>query len=374
MARMASIEMRLAFRQSASLDEVRAFLADVVRVVHAQVAGEWSLVSKTPLPHPDHSGEEVLAKTVWSLGPASLEQLVEAGGGNPRDGFGYSMTLSFVDGERKLTLRDSAWEPKPKELAFTLHGFEARHLVAMREAGRARFPADDTSNVTWAAYNVEACLQLGARELARSLCEESFGRAWPAFARSSRVALQRAHVGLVEGVEADQALAALLRLDPSDQRLGEVATGARTLPGWTKEMAVRARTFVAPPMPDDTGWWTMKTARPVSGSLVVASVARALRLDGPTLFLDGVQGIAVAEVTLADERGSVRGMVHRRSAGEWFTWLWTGVDDQGAVVTSRFEESTKTAVAAQSRLKWLGGVPEEALAAELVKSGITLVR
>lgn len=368
--------MRLAFRQSASLDEVRAFLADVVRVVHPEVAGEWSLVSKTPLPHPEHSGEDVLAKTVWSLGPASLEQLVEDGGGNPRDGFGYAMTFTFTftDGERRASLRDNAWEPRPKSLAFTLHGFEARHLVAMREAGRARFPSDDTSNVTWAAYNVEACLQLGARELARSLCEEALAREWPAFARSSRVALQRAHVGLVEGVKADEALAVLLRLDPSDQRLVEVATGARSLPGWTQAMAARAGTFVAPPMPGDDGWWTLKTARPVSGSLVVASVARALRLDAPTLFLDGVQGAAAAEVTVADERGSVRGMVHRRTAGEWVTWLWTGVDDQGAVVTSRFEDSTKKELAAQSRLKWLGGAPEAALAAELAKSGITLER
>lgn len=373
MTHMAIPEMRLAFRQSASLDEVRAFLADVVRVVHPEVAGAWKLESTTPLPHPDHGGEDVLAKTVWSLGPASLEQLVEDGGGNPRDGFGYSMTFTFTDGARKVSLRDTAWEPKPKELAFTLQGFDAAQLLAMRAAGKARFPSDDTSNVTWAAYNVEACLALGAREVALALCEEGLKREGPAFARRSRVILQRALVGLVDGAKADQALATLLRLDASDPRLLEV--GTRALPGWTREMAARARTFVDPPMPTADGWWTMKTARPVSGSLSVSAVQRALRLDEPNLFLTAVRESSAAEVMISDDLGSVRGIVHRRVGAEWFTWLWTGVGDQGAVVTSRFTlPTTNDAPAIESRVKWFGPVNEADLAAQLAKSGITLER
>lgn len=376
MTPMASHEMRLAFRQSASLDEVRAFLADVVRVVHPEVRGDWTLEATTPLPHPDHSGEDVLAKTVWSMGPASLEQLVEDGGGNPRDGFGYAMTFTFTDGARKLSLRDNAWEPKPKDLAFTLQGFDAAQLLAMRAAGKGRFPADDTSAATWAAYNVEACLALGAREVALALCEEGLQRAGPAYARRSRVILQRALVGLVDGAKADQALANLLRLDASDPRLVEVASGTRMLPGWTQEMAARARTFVDPPMPAADAWWTMKTPRQVPGSHAVSAVQRALRIDEPNLFLSGVRESSAAEVVISDDLGSVRGIVHRRSAGEWFTWLWTGAGDQGAVVTSRFTlpMANNDVPAVESRLKCFGPVNEADLVVELAKSGITLER
>lgn len=376
MTHMAIPEMRLAFRQSASLDEVRAFLADVVRVVHPNVQGEWRLESTTPLPHPGHHGEDVLARTVWALGPASLEQVVEDGGGNPRDGFGYLMMFTFSDGARRASLRDNAWEPRPKELAFTLHGFDAAQLLAMRAAGKARFPADDTSNVTWAAYNVEACLALGARDVALALCEESLQREWPAFARESRVALQRALVGLVEGEKADQALAALLRLDPSDARLVEVAGGTRSLPGWTAAMAEKARAFIDPPMPSSEGWWTMKTVRAVSGPLVASAVQRALRLDEPNLFLSGVHESSAAAVVVSDDAGSVRGVVHRRIGAEWLTWLWTGVADQGAVVTSRFTMpmANVDVPAVESRLKWLGAVNESELETQLAKSGITLAR
>ena len=193
--------MHLAYRQAAPFTLVRDFLADVVGLVRPGTAGSWTIESCTPLPHEGHGPLDVLARTEWRLGEATLVQSIEGGDGNPRDGYGFMMFVELAvpgadGGLRRLSLHTGSWDPHPSELSFTLEGFTAAEFLQARAAGCARFVNDDTANPVWAAHNVEALMKLGERSVARQLLTEAVARPGPAWARSAQERLRCALVEL----------------------------------------------------------------------------------------------------------------------------------------------------------------------------------
>lgn len=385
--------MRLAFRQGASLDEVRSFLAQVVRLARRSAVGEWKLTEKTPLPHDGLGPMSELARTKWALDGATLDQKVEGGSGNPRDGYGFDMAITVSatgdDGRpRGVSLSDGSYDPAPKELVFSLSGFTAAEFLAAREAGKQRFSRDDTANPIWARDNVAELKAQGAFEAARALAVEGLAQQAPAFARLSRLELRQQLIALTADPGERAALEAVsLTEDLNDvARLDAVASGALVLPGWTPDRATRLLASVRPWRPTslplfggaaarwlDHPWWQPARAATLTGWFAANNQAHEVKWDGANreirvviprgpklpvtlaMAMDAVKrALGLFDVTLylqggVDERadGSViagdrfRGIAWRKGpeAGVEWAWLWTGDGFDGAVLAARNDET-----------------------------------
>lgn len=150
---------RLSFKTAAAFEAIRAFCADVVRVVHPSESGEWKLTSSVARPHEGHGPLAVLAHTTWQLGTATLLQKIDGGDGSPRDGYGFDMSLvcelTGDDGvPRKLLLSAGSWDPHPNSVSPELIGLTPAEFFAIRALGAGRFGNDETSNVTWCRVDV----------------------------------------------------------------------------------------------------------------------------------------------------------------------------------------------------------------------------
>ena len=98
--------------------------------------------------------------------------------GNPRDGWGYDMRFALeveqTEGTVRLTLNDGvAGPPHPKEGSFRLEGadsalFDRIHQVLARHLDSDRTMADFP-----AVLNIEAALDAGQRDFARTLFDRA---------------------------------------------------------------------------------------------------------------------------------------------------------------------------------------------------------
>ena len=415
--------MHVAYRQSGSLADVREFFAELVAIVRGEPAGAWQLVARTPLPHEWHGALEVLARTEWRLGEAVLVQSVAGGDGNPRDGHGFDVSLELSlpgrdGGPRRVSIVGSAWEPLLNQLCFTLAGFSAGEFLQARAAGVARFKSDDTANVVWAAHNVEELLALGERGVARELAAEGLRRPAPAWARATEQSLRRTLLALTEEPDARALVERdLLLADTTEYaRLGRIAGGAQRLPPWTPEGAARALAIMRPWEHSsasrlgelaarwfDHPWWRPARARalgpwsslrtqlldsrregqrwirtprgepgPYASVQAVHLVRQALGLGDVDVSIrkqpDGGQHLGEGFVVGLDgEVPCVRAVVHHHERDEAFehrwTWLWTGVGLEGAVVVTRLAAPTVAPsewAPVDNHVTWLGS---EAVAA-----------
>lgn len=397
--------MRLAFRQSAPLALVRAFLADLVRLVRPEITGDWAHTGSTS--PPTESPNDSIERTEWQLGEAKLTQTIDKHGGNPREADDYQLTLDLsvhgADGvARKVSLYDGTYEAQPKELRFVLVGFTADEFLRARKAGRARFTNDDTAHPMSARENIEACIKAGAPSTARALAEEALNSPNPAWDFFSRRAVQRSLFELTDdlaarAVEEGQ----LLRGDPTDtDRLARVASGALVLPQWPAGAAARVLAVMQPWRPSaslaevadrwlDHPWW-----RPARGSTLrswsslrrqhYGGTLRNLTPEGEPRPLPVMDAVAAVQKTLGlGEVGAaicgpapqategrilslegdvvrVRAMAYFRERTEAFehhwTWLWTGEGLEGAVVVTRVAPPFDLkASPVETMVTWLGG-------------------
>lgn len=179
--------MHVLYDEEGSFTVLRAFLADVVRVVRPEVEGEWVKVKSTPLPHPFMGHDPALVATEYTLGPATLVESVEGEPGprDPRDGHAYvvAVTLRVAGGDgltRTAKLGCTSWTLAPRPVHFELTRFTAAELAGVRAAGRRHFTRDHSAHETWALRNVTEVLREG----------RGLARAAPAREASRREALQ----------------------------------------------------------------------------------------------------------------------------------------------------------------------------------------
>ena len=131
-------EPRLSFNRGASWEELRDAASQIVDELGITPA-PWRRTEHQTLVDKQHMGQAF--GSVWARPGAELEEVVESGSGNPRDGYGYDMRWTLVAklGTRTLlvNLSDSAWDPRPRALSFTFKGFEPRELEASKTVLRA---------------------------------------------------------------------------------------------------------------------------------------------------------------------------------------------------------------------------------------------
>lgn len=378
--------MRIAFRGGASVDEVRAYFAALI----GPAAGPWQEIGRTPLEHEGLGPDPQLARTHWRLGEATLEQTVQGGSGNPRDGWGYDLVMkATLPGGRRISVDGGAYEPRFPSLAFVLNGFSAAQFENARAAGRARFTDDDTSHPVWARENAQELAALGARDLACELIREALRRKAPDFARAAQRDLRRQLIGLTDDPAARAALEAeALRQDPTDvEGLAAVASGTKVLPGWQPEVAAQILARVRPwrkeseahLAPESRKWagpagadwfWVNQQAfevkvidgartRVPKGPLLPAPFAHVVELVRAALAIEGL-GLSPHAVPAGRDEdcdgvvvggAQVRAMAYRRDAALEWMWLWTGEGLRGAVVVSTRSAPVET------RLCWLGDRP-----------------
>jgi hypothetical protein len=181
--------LSLHFQGVRELSEVRAAMVEVACGLHELPIPELELVGRREVRHPAGWNDDALGQLRWVGERIELRQEVEPGPGNPRDGWGYSMTLILElapdpethpdRSEPVLTIRvqEADWAPRPKYVNAVLSGDEldlgaydrARALL------RARFgEASDRCDHLWIVVgNARAMLELGDRATARSFLERA---------------------------------------------------------------------------------------------------------------------------------------------------------------------------------------------------------
>jgi hypothetical protein len=183
--------MRIAFRCSASVESVRAYLGELA-------GGAWECTSP---------GDPAMGPSDWRLGEATLHQEIREGEGNPRDGYGYdlSMTARLSQG-RQISIIGSNHDLSFNALTFELRGFSPSQFVHARTLGCARFERDDTGHPVWARENAREADQAGDRGLARTLLIEGLRPRPPDFTIAAQRDLRRHLIALTEDAGARTAL------------------------------------------------------------------------------------------------------------------------------------------------------------------------
>jgi hypothetical protein len=165
--------MQLAFDTPPSFDRIREAF-EALAAVLLGTACRFERVSREDLHDPNGAGAAFAAR--WAGAGANWEERVEAGGGNPRDGYGYDVrfTLTLPDGGvvRHAT---SSWEPVTGRLQLRISGVRPQRLAPMRAALLEIFgaAADRSAEPHIALENAEALERAGEPFEAIALATEA---------------------------------------------------------------------------------------------------------------------------------------------------------------------------------------------------------
>lgn len=364
--------MHLEFKGRVTLELLREYFERGVKALRPDWSGSWREVQRTPLPHPHHGALPVLAETLYELGEATLRQVVSGDeGGNPRDGYGFTVELRLrvptsSGTPRELRVSFANWEPQATSVHLSLNGATPREFVTLRALGRELFATDTSSAATWARENIDEVLAAGDRALARELATETLAGTEPAFAMHSRRAIRKTYLQLLDDPAAQlrERAIALEETITDVEALLLVKTGALALPGWTPSRAANVLARMQPwdseamelLLPLSSAWsatpWTrterepgwLSVRRRKGAEFVEPTLAELLNGLVPRAGVDSVYVAGLREEQDVLREGSltpqgVRGMVHRRVRGpqthvHW-TWLWKGQLDGVLLVTEQ---------------------------------------
>lgn len=175
--------LSLYFHGRRELSEVREAMVESYRVlVGADQAPVLEKLSREAVEHPMGWSSEPAGKTRWA-GPSGLrlEEAIEYGPGNPRDGWGFHMTWTLEapeDGPLKIRVREADWEPRPKYVKVELAGpkLGLTDFDRVRAALRERFGVEgDRSDEPWMACE-NARSMLAAKPPERAAAETFLDR------------------------------------------------------------------------------------------------------------------------------------------------------------------------------------------------------
>ena len=153
--------------------QLRGLFAALAQVLAHQPV-QWGAVQRTPLPD-ENFGEPMAYQAELDGGVATLSETVACNDGNPRDGWGYSMTIVLrVHGiAAVVTGENAAWEPRCNALHLRLDHLLRGDFAALRAAaaGVLDGATDQAFHLGWAPETVEALAQIGDADEARALCQ-----------------------------------------------------------------------------------------------------------------------------------------------------------------------------------------------------------
>ncbi|MSQ85116.1 MAG: hypothetical protein EXR77_19955 [Myxococcales bacterium] len=169
---MPTAHLYFALAEPRAPEILRSLFAALAQVVARQPV-QWGAIQRTPLT--DHNfGEPMAYQAELHGGVATLSETVACNEGNPRDDWGYSMTMVLrVRGEPAvITGSNAAWEPKCNALHLRLDNLKRGDFAALRAAATDTLAEgiDQAYRLGWAAETVQALAQCGDSEEARALC------------------------------------------------------------------------------------------------------------------------------------------------------------------------------------------------------------
>lgn len=124
---------------------------------------EWTLEHRTPTRDKNGTGETFAAQ--WNCGNARLDETVRNGSGDPREGWGYELSMILTAPHLKVTLHSSAWTQSNSSVQVTLEG-SADAFLALRNA-LSPLGKDTTDQPYLAITNVQAAQE--SPDLVRAL-------------------------------------------------------------------------------------------------------------------------------------------------------------------------------------------------------------